>query len=86
MVFNIVATVLFIVAIILFSSAEDNTVGTVFLCAGNLFMILGITSARGANAEKESEADPEKTDTDAIAKEEIASDGNVTEENEANEE
>ena len=64
MILNIAAIILFTVSIILHSRGYEGSLGTVFLCIGNVFLISGIFMSRkkSENNAKQTEADENKED------------------------
>ena len=64
MILNIAAIILFTVSIILYSTGYEGSLGTVFLCIGNVFLISGIFMSRkkSENNAEQTEADENKED------------------------
>ena len=56
-IFSILAVILNVAAIIVFSSGGDTSVGGVLLSSGSCMMILGITLSRKQNESEEKEKD-----------------------------
>jgi len=62
MILNIAAIILFTVSIILYSTGYEGSLGTVFLCIGNVFLISGIFMSRKERKESENNAEQSKAD------------------------